>query len=122
MELIDQHFKLLIDKYELNLLYNKFIVSGYCAIISYESFSWALLYFSMHLKIQPKKLEFYTLCIFGLISIYIGLDRISSYYIAELSQKTRIANYKYFNEILYKLPKSELLNIDITRYFNTVCA
>jgi ABC-type lipoprotein export system ATPase subunit len=120
MEHVDKHYNLLIDKYKLSVNHYKYTISSYCATIAKESISWTLLYFSIQLKKNPNNLQLYTFLIFACIGLYVVIDRVATHYQAELNRYITKSNYDHFNQQLLKLPKSTLLNLNLTHYFNNV--
>ena len=54
---IKSHFNLLLDKYNLNFLYKKFICLSILTTTVKEGFYWSLIYFSEIVKTKPELIK-----------------------------------------------------------------
>ena len=115
-----KHFNLLLDKYKIRNLYDKFIKISIVSIIVKESFYWALIYFSFLVKQNCDlilKLATVLLILFGISA---PVTRYFTYIKSKLIKDVRYANTQYFNERISKMSKTEMLNFDLVEYFNVL--
>jgi hypothetical protein len=74
-EVLKNHFKLLLDKYELHNLYNKFNNYYTLTLIVKEGFYWTLIYFSEIVKEKPEMVNKLGMALLLLLGINIPLER-----------------------------------------------
>jgi ABC-type lipoprotein export system ATPase subunit len=117
---IKQHFKLILDKYDLNYLYIKYIGLSILNSVVKEGFYWALLYLADSVKTQPEMLSYYAgflICLYGL-----GIP-VKKYFMGvkiDFMKQLRIANFKHFNEKIINIRKDTALNFDLIEYFTSL--
>lgn len=111
---------MIIDKYNLNYLYNKYIITTIIATVIREGFYWLLLYYNNYIKDHPEKMKeasIILLIIYGLNSpaekLYINSRN-------KLCSELDRANYHYFNNKILNISKDKLLNLDLIKYNNTL--
>ncbi len=115
---IEKHFELLLNKYDLGYLYNKFICLSVLTTTIKEGFYWALIYLSEIVKTNPEQITKCSTMLIGLIGINIPLERYFSYTKALLLKNLKLSNTKHFNERIINMSKKELLSFDLVEYFN----
>ena len=115
---IEKHFDLLLEKYNLNYLYKKFICLSILTTTIKEGFYWSLIYFSEIVKNKPETITKFSAILIGMLGINIPLERYFNYTKAKLLKDIKIANTNYFNERIINMSKKELLNFDLVEYFN----
>lgn len=115
---IEEHFNLLLDKYELNPLYIKYLTLSMLTTTVKESFYWLLIYFSEKVKHEPSMVSKYSILLLGTFGINIPLERQYNYAKSELMKEIKLANNKYFNDRIINMSKKELLNFDLVEYYN----
>ena len=115
---IKSHFNLLLDKYNLNFLYKKFICLSILTTTVKEGFYWSLIYFSEIVKNKPELIKKFSIILIGMIGINIPLERYFNYTKAKFLKEIKMANTKYFNDRIIKMSKQELLGFDLIEYFN----
>jgi ABC-type transport system involved in cytochrome bd biosynthesis fused ATPase/permease subunit len=120
MSIVDTHFKLMIEKFNLHKYYYMFMFTSYASTLAQEMINWSLLIFSKHVKSFPENIKTYSFIIFGLIMLYIGLYRLNLHYQSLLTINIKVANYTYYKDLLVTLNKSDLLNINIVHYYTTI--
>jgi len=114
---IDEHFNLLIKKYDLSLLYKKFIISNTLSRLLREGFYWTLLYFSNLVKEKPETLLQNSTILIVLLGLYIPSERLTSYYKSKLIEELKTGNSKYFNDKIINLSKDQILKFDLVEYY-----
>ena len=117
-EILKNHFELLLDKYELNDLYNKFNNYYRLTLIVKEGFYWVLIYFSEIVKEKPEMVNKLGMVLLLLLGINIPLERKAQEFKSLFYKEIKIANTKYYNDKINNMNKNELLNLDLVEYFN----
>lgn len=117
---IKKHLNLILEKYELNTLYIKFITISIITTIIKESFYWALLYLSDILQTKPDMLPYFSGILIGLYGIHIPLKKYCTNLRNELIIEIRMANLKYFNDKIINIKKDNILGFDLVEYYNSV--
>jgi ABC-type lipoprotein export system ATPase subunit len=115
---IEKHFELLLDKYELKLLYKKYIFLSMLTTFINESFYWLLLYFSEIVKQKPEIIKKLAGILIIIIALHTPVERLFNATKSELFEKIKLANTNYFNNIILKINKYELLTFDLVKYYN----
>jgi ABC-type lipoprotein export system ATPase subunit len=115
---IEEHFDLLLDKYDLRSQYNKYIALSMLTTTLKESFYWLLIYFTEKVKNQPEMITKYAILLLGTFGLNIPVERQFNYAKTELMKEVKLANNKYFNDRIINMSKKELLNFDLVEYFN----
>lgn len=115
---IKEHINILIDKYDLRSLYNKYIFISILSTIIYESFYWTLIFFNNMLIHNPTMIKQYVGYLFILYFLNIPLKKIFYNIKIELVTKLDDANNKYFNNRIINISKKELLNFDLNKYYD----
>jgi ABC-type lipoprotein export system ATPase subunit len=115
---IENHFKLLLDKYNLNTLYKKFIFLSILSSLVKESFYWGLVYFSELVKNNTQYINKFSIILITLIGINIPIDRYLNYIKTDFLTQISISNTKFFNDYVINMSKEELLSFDLVKYFN----
>ena len=117
---IEKHIKILVEKYNLQSLYNKYIYISLLTTIIKESFHWFLLYFSSIVKKYPDLIYHFVIILLLLLIINIPLEKYFNTTRNLLIKEIKISNYKYFNDRIIKLNKLELLNFDLIEFYNNI--
>jgi ABC-type lipoprotein export system ATPase subunit len=115
---IEKHIDLLLDKYKLRYYYNRYVFASIFSTLLKESFSWALILFSIIVKEDPTKLSYLAGILLAILAINIPVDR---FYIKERTffiEKIKLANIMYYNDRLMNLSKKDLLYFDLVEYFD----
>ena len=115
---IEEHFDLLLDKYDLRSQYNKYIALSMLTTTLKESFYWLLIYFTEKVKNKPEMIAKYAILLLGTFGLNIPVERQFNYAKTELMKEVKLANNKYFNDRIINMSKKELLNFDLVEYFN----
>ncbi len=115
---IKKHFQLLLDKYDLNYLYMKFICLSMLTTTIKEGFYWTLIYLSEIVKEKPELMTKFSTILIGLIGINIPLERYFNYIKSTLIKNLKLSNTNHYNERIIQMSKKELLNFDLVEYFN----
>jgi len=115
---IKSHFNLLLDKYNLNFLYKKFICLSILTTTIKEGFYWSLIYFSEIVKTKPELIKNFSIILICMLGINIPLERYFNHTKAKFIKELKITNTKYFNDRIIKMSKQELLSFDLIEYFN----
>jgi putative ABC transport system ATP-binding protein len=117
---IQKHFDLILEKYELKNLYNKFLVTSILNTIVGESFYWLLLYLNDKLQTNNSMLYKYTGFLICLYAINIPLTKYTVSIKNELIKELKLANFKYFSEKIINIKKDTLLNFDLIEYYHAL--
>ena len=115
---IEEHFDLLLDKYDLRSQYIKYLALSMLTTTLKESFYWLLIYFTEKVKDKPEMISKYAILLLGTFGLNIPVERQYSYAKTELMEEVKLANNKYFNDRIINMSKKELLNFDLVEYFN----
>jgi ABC-type lipoprotein export system ATPase subunit len=117
---IDEHFNMILDKYELKSCYYKYIALCILTTTLKESFYWSLLYLSNKVKEDPSKISQYSMILLFTLGMNIPVERQFNYAKVALMSEIKLANNKYFNERIINMSKKELLSFDLVEYFNVL--
>jgi ABC-type lipoprotein export system ATPase subunit len=120
MDIVDKHFNLILHKYNLNHDYNKWLYTSSLSALTTEMVYVCMILFSILLERNPKNTTKYALIIFSVLASNIIIERLSSKYLVNITKKFKIANYAYSNELLTKLDKKQLLDLDLSNYSITI--
>jgi ABC-type lipoprotein export system ATPase subunit len=115
---IEEHFDLLLDKYDLRRQHIKYIALSMLTTTLKESFYWLLIYFTEKVKNEPEMISKYAILLLGTFGLNIPVERQFNYAKTELMKEVKLANNKYFNDRIINMSKKELLNFDLVEYFN----
>ena len=118
--IIIDHINIILKKYNLEDLYNKFIYLAFTLTIIREGFYWLLLLLSNYIKENPANINKYIIILIVLWSVNIPTEW---YYVkikGELLKEIKLANNDYFNERVMKMSKAEILNFDLIEYFTVL--
>lgn len=115
---VSEHFDLILNKYDLNFLFKKFVALSILTTTLKEGFYWSLIYFSEIVKNKPEQITIFSTVLIGMIGLNIPLERYFNYTKAKLFKEIKLANTKYFNDRIIKMSKQELLTFDLVEYFN----
>jgi ABC-type lipoprotein export system ATPase subunit len=115
---VESHFDLILDNYNLNYLFKKFIGLSVLTTTLKEGFYWSLIYFSEIVKNKPELITKFSVILIAIIGLNVPLERYFNYTKAKLMKEVKIANTKYFNDRIIRMSKQELLNFDLVEYFN----
>ena len=115
---IQAHFNLLFDKYNLNYLYKKFIFLSMLSTVVREGFYWSLVLFSEIVKNKPNAILLFSTILISLLGLHIPLERYFNNIKSKLIKKIKLSNNNYFNERIVKMHKKEQLTFDLVEYFN----
>ncbi len=117
---IEEHFDLLLDKYDLRTHYYKYLALSMLTTTLKESFYWLLIYFTEKVKNEPQMITKYSIMLLGTFGINIPVERQFNAAKTELMKEIKLANNKYFNDRIINMSKKELLNFDLVEYFNVL--
>ena len=117
---IENHINILLEKYNLKELYNKYIKLSIIVSITGELFNWFLLYFSTIIDKYINYIHIFIIILLCLIIINIPIEKYYNDIKNELLEKIKIANFKYFYNRIIKLDKNVLLHFDLVDYYNIV--
>ena len=117
---INEHFILLLEKYNLNFLYKKYIYISILLTTIKDSFNWLLLYFSNIIKDNEDKIYNFTIILILILGISIPIEKYFNSIKIELIKEIKISNSNYFNNRLLNLDKQKLLNFDLIEYYNII--
>ena len=117
---IEDHFNLLLEKYELKTHYQKYIFLSMLTTTLRESFYWLLIYFSEKVKENNTMISQYAIILLGTLGVNIPVERQFNYAKIELMEEIKLANNKYFNDRIINMSKKELLNFDLVEYYNVL--
>lgn len=115
---IENHLKLLLDMYDLNYIYKKFLFLSILTTSVRESFYWLLLYFTEVIKNKPELIKKLAGILIGLIGISTPLEKTFNSSKAHIIEQLKIANNNFFNQRIINIDKKELLNFDLIAYYN----
>ena len=115
---IQAHFNLLFDKYNLNILYKKYIFLSMLSTVVREGFYWSLVLFSEIVKNKPNAILLFSTILISLLGLHIPLERYFNNVKSKLIKKIKLSNNNYFNERIVKMHKNEQLTFDLVEYFN----
>jgi len=118
--IIDEHIKILLNKYDLNNIYNKYLILSILSILCNEIFYWLLLYFNKLILNNLNIINNCTNILFFVIFINIPIDYYFNKIKNELLKNIKIANYDYYINIISKLNKYEQLNFDLNKYYTVI--
>ena len=117
---INNHINLLFEKYNLNTLYNTFLISSILDRLSRQCFYWSLLILSSFIKKNPDKIKQYACIILSIYFINIPLEWYNNKIKNKLVMELKIANNNYFNDKIINISKTEILNFDLVKYFDVL--
>jgi ABC-type lipoprotein export system ATPase subunit len=117
---IDDHVNILINEYNLDIYYKKFLIFSILTSCTRESFYWLLIYFSENVKLYPDLLLTYSGILIGLLIIHIPLERYLNNTKAEFSKELKTANTKYFFNRIIDINKKDILNFDLVEFNNVI--
>jgi putative ABC transport system ATP-binding protein len=115
---IENHVKMLLNKYNLEKIYNKYIFFTLLSSLVKESVIWSVIYMTEYLKKYP---EMYMKFVYIIITLYILSIPITKHYHFlknNFLKKIIDSNTNYYMNNLLKLDKKELLNFNFNKYFN----
>ncbi len=115
---IESHFTILLNKYDLNYLYNKFLLLSITTSVIRDGFYWTLIFLSEMLKNNPDQVRKYSIILLCLLGLHIPVERYFKKTKAELLEKLKISNTHYFNDRMIRMSKDVLLGFDLVEYFN----
>ena len=117
---INNHINLLFEKYNLNTLYNTFLISSILNRLSRQCFYLSLLILSSFIKKNPDKIKQYASIILSIYFINIPLEWYNNKIKNKLVMELKIANNNYFNDKIINISKTEILNFDLVKYFDVL--
>jgi ABC-type lipoprotein export system ATPase subunit len=117
---IDEHIILLLNKYNLNKLYYKYIFISIISSTIRESFYWLLIYFSTLIQDNSNLINKCSYILIMLLILNIPLERYFNYIKALLLKELKIANSKFFYERITKISKTKILDINLVEYNNII--
>ena len=120
MSIIQNHVNLLLNKYNLKLLYQKFIYSSILNAISKDLFFWILLYFMYIIQDNMQNMKQYAVILLLILGINIPIKKYTSNIRIKLIEELSIANTKYYIDRMINISKTEIINLDLIRYFNSI--
>jgi ABC-type lipoprotein export system ATPase subunit len=116
---IKSHVNFLLNEYNLNSLYYKFISTGTMNSLLRESFYWTLIYFSIKLE-SKQHIKKVAVLLLGILFTNVPLENLANIYRIELIDKLKNANSDYFIKKLQQTGKKDILGIDLVNYYNTI--
>jgi ABC-type transport system involved in cytochrome bd biosynthesis fused ATPase/permease subunit len=116
--IMDNHIILLLDKYKLNYLYKKFIYLSIFNALTKDLFFWVLVYISFIIEKNMDKIINYSLILLAVLAINIPIKKYTNNVKTELMKELCVANTKYFIDRLANITPSELISIDLVKYYN----
>jgi len=117
---VNSHIKLLLNKYNLNYLYIKFIYLSILTTITREGFYWLLLYFSSIINNYPELINKLAMILISMLIIHIPVERIFNNTKLKLIEELKLANNKYYYDKIININKSKLLEFDLIEYNNNI--
>jgi putative ABC transport system ATP-binding protein len=114
---LNEHFDLLLDKYDLKDDYYKFLLVNGASRLLKEGFYWGLLYLSNILKDNPDKILNYSVFLIGLWGAHVPSERFTNHLKSNFIEKIKSANTKYFNDKITNLTKEQTLMFDLVEYY-----
>ena len=120
MTVIQNHVNLLLNKYNLKVLYKKFVYSSILNALSKDLFFWVLLYFMYIIQENMDKLRYYSIILLCILGMNIPIKKYASNIRIKLIEEISIANTKYYIDRMINISKKEILNLDLIRYFNSL--
>lgn len=116
---VKTHVNFLINKYNLNNLYYKFICTSIATNILRESFYWTLIYFSIKLETK-EHIKKVIVVLLSILFINIPLENLANEYKIQLVDRLKNSNTEYYMKKLQDIQKQDILQIDLVNYYNTV--
>jgi len=117
---IENHINLLIKKYNLQSLYNRYVFTSTIYQLIKESFHWCLLYFSSIVRKYSHLMYNFVIILIFLLILNIPMEKYFNFIKNKLMKEIKIANYKYFTDRLTKFDKFELLNFNLVEFYNNI--
>ena len=117
---IEKHFELILDKYDLRCLYNKFIIISIVNTTIREGFYWSLLFLSDILQKNPEMMQMFSGILIFIYGLNIPFEKYFLKIKTEFIKEIRLANYKYFNDKVIHIQKKAILDFDLIEYFNAL--
>jgi hypothetical protein len=63
-------------------------------------------------------MPFYSILLLGILGSSIPLERYFQHTRAMFLEEIKLANNKYFNDMIINMPKQDILNFDLVNYYN----
>jgi ABC-type lipoprotein export system ATPase subunit len=117
---VEKHFEILLKKYNLNNLFNKFKLITVIATLIIRGFHWVLIVFSEIIKDKPESIQQFAIILVIIYSLNIPIQRILKYITGLFLRELKKANTDYFNDRLMNMYKSDLLRINLSEYHITL--
>jgi ABC-type lipoprotein export system ATPase subunit len=117
---LDTHIDILINKYDLGIIYKKYILLSILNSGCKEGFYICLIYFSGILKNNPEKIYKFCKILFSLLMMQIPLDYYLDITKQNLLKELKKANSKYFFERILKTNKMNILQLDLHEFNNII--
>jgi ABC-type transport system involved in cytochrome bd biosynthesis fused ATPase/permease subunit len=117
---IENHFKIILDKYNLHSTYTKFVIFSMFNAICRECVYWFIIYFSVQLKTDYSLLYKYAIIVLLLYTFHIFVRKTYIDYKTNFLNKIRLANYDYFYDKLLHVKKTAVLKTDFINYCNSL--
>lgn len=117
---IKEHFKFILKEYNLNKLFNIFILLTILTVLIIRGFYWVLIIFSDIIQSKPELITKFSVILIIIFSLNTPLQKILKDVTAKLIKEVKIANTKYFNQKIKNMKKCELLNFNLTEYYITL--
>lgn len=114
---ITDHLNIILDKYNLHIVYYKYIIYSIITILLREIFYWTLIYFSDILVNTKDNINVYIIYLIILYSLNFPFDYLYKRARDDYCSKLSSATFKYFNEKLLNIDKGEILNFDLFAYY-----
>lgn len=117
---IDEHYNLLLDRFNLKKLHVKYISASLVTTIVREGFYWSLLYFSSLVKNNQDLLKKCSIALLIIFGLNVPVERYFNSVKADIIKEIKIANSNYFNDRIVRLSKKDLITFDLVEYFNVL--
>lgn len=117
---IEKHFDLILEKYQLNGMYKKYIISSILSTITRESFYWVLLYLNDIIQENPSNLLQYSIFLICLYFLQIPMKDYATNTRIEFIKEIRLANIKFFSDMIIGIKKNKILSFDLIEYHNAL--
>jgi ABC-type lipoprotein export system ATPase subunit len=115
---VENHFNFILDNYNLNYLFKKFVGLSILTTTLKEGFYWSLIYFSEIVKTNPDLIAKFSVILIAIIGLNVPVERYFNYTKAKLIKEIKLANTKHFNDKIIRMSKQSLLTFDLVEYFN----
>jgi ATP-binding cassette, subfamily C, bacterial CydC len=117
---VENHFKMILEKYNLESTYTKFVTFSMFNAMCREAVYWLIIYFSVQLKKDYSLLYKYAIIVLLMYTFHIFVRKTYIDYKSNFLNKIRLANYDYFYDKLLHVKKTAVLKTDFINYCNSL--